>query len=127
MGIEPTPSAWKAEVLPLNYTRLYPPVVQPPLLDIYAVTLGYGYNMYKKWWRGVDSNHRRLSRQIYSLIPLATREPLPKSKRRSLSEIRPYVNSLRDLGIKTPAPAHYSNRNNYIVHLTAWRTANTSR
>jgi hypothetical protein len=21
MGIEPTPSAWKAEVLPLNYTR----------------------------------------------------------------------------------------------------------
>ncbi len=24
MGIEPTPSAWKAEVLPLNYTRLKP-------------------------------------------------------------------------------------------------------
>ena len=23
MGIEPTPSAWKAEVLPLNYTRTY--------------------------------------------------------------------------------------------------------
>ncbi len=23
MGIEPTPSAWKAEVLPLNYTRLF--------------------------------------------------------------------------------------------------------
>ena len=29
-----------------------------------------------KWWRGKDSNLRRLSRQIYSLIPLATREPL---------------------------------------------------
>ncbi len=28
------------------------------------------------WWRGLDSNQRRLSRQIYSLIPLATREPL---------------------------------------------------
>ena len=28
------------------------------------------------WWREVDSNHRRRSRQIYSLIPLATREPL---------------------------------------------------
>ena len=26
MGIEPTPSAWKAEVLPLNYTRQ----VKPP-------------------------------------------------------------------------------------------------
>ena len=25
MGIEPTPSAWKAEVLPLNYTRLAHP------------------------------------------------------------------------------------------------------
>jgi len=44
-----------------------------------------------------------------------------------LSEIRPYVNSLRDLGIKTPVLVHYSNRNNYIVRLTAWRTANTSR
>ena len=30
------------------------------------------------WWRGVDSNHRRRSRQIYNLIPLATREPLQK-------------------------------------------------
>ena len=31
MGIEPTPSAWKAEVLPLNYTRLIPSV--PVLLQ----------------------------------------------------------------------------------------------
>ncbi len=29
MGIEPTPSAWKAEVLPLNYTRVAP-VFGPP-------------------------------------------------------------------------------------------------
>ena len=28
------------------------------------------------WWRGEDLNLRRLSRQIYSLIPLTTREPL---------------------------------------------------
>ena len=28
------------------------------------------------WWRGEDSNLRRLSQQIYSLPPLATREPL---------------------------------------------------
>ena len=54
MGIEPTPSAWKAEVLPLNYTRV------------------------KNWWRGKDSNLRRQSRQIYSLIPLTAREPLRK-------------------------------------------------
>ena len=24
MGIEPTQSAWKAEILPLNYTRIWP-------------------------------------------------------------------------------------------------------
>ena len=52
-GIEPASSAWKAEVLPLNYTR-----------RITAL-----------WWWGKDSNLRRLSRQIYSLIPLTTREP----------------------------------------------------
>src|SRR5690606_19723644 len=28
------------------------------------------------WWRGKDSNLRRLCRQIYSLIPLTAREPL---------------------------------------------------
>ena len=55
MGIEPTPSAWKAEVLPLNYTRTSKPM---------------------RWWRGKDSNLRRQSRQIYSLIPLTAREPL---------------------------------------------------
>ena len=32
----------------------------------------------KRWWREKDSNLRRLSRQIYSLIPLAAREPLHK-------------------------------------------------
>ncbi len=56
MGIEPTLSAWKAEVLPLNYARIG-----------------------KSWWRGQDSNLRRLSRQIYSLIPLAAREPLQRA------------------------------------------------
>jgi hypothetical protein len=30
----------------------------------------------KLWWRGEDSNLRRLSQQIYSLPPLAAREPL---------------------------------------------------
>ncbi len=29
-----------------------------------------------RWWREKDSNLRRQSRQIYNLIPLATREPL---------------------------------------------------
>ena len=29
----------------------------------------------KRVWAGVDSNHRSVTRQIYSLLPLATREP----------------------------------------------------
>ena len=57
MGIEPTQSAWKAEILPLNYTRV--PTNKP-----------------NKNWRGKDSNLRRLSRQIYSLLPLTARVPL---------------------------------------------------
>ena len=30
----------------------------------------------RSWWRGKDSNLRRQSRQIYSLLPLTAREPL---------------------------------------------------
>jgi hypothetical protein len=50
MGIEPTPSAWKAEVLPLNYTRLMTLPRTPP--SSYLAT-----NLI--WWRGKDSNLRR--------------------------------------------------------------------
>ncbi len=33
-----------------------------------------------KWWRGLDSNQRRLSQRIYSPSPLATRAPLQNEK-----------------------------------------------
>ncbi len=33
-------------------------------------------HLQKTWWRGKDSNLRRLSQQIYSLPPLTAREPL---------------------------------------------------
>src|SRR3546814_4530251 len=42
-GIEPAQSAWKAEVLPLNYSR--PDGTEKRNTDC--------------WWREVDSNHRR--------------------------------------------------------------------
>ncbi len=35
------------------------------------------------WWRGKDSNLRRQSRQIYSLIPLTAREPLQINRKLS--------------------------------------------
>ena len=74
-GIEPASSAWKAEVLPLNYTRGFFPgttrhnasrsLVSNPWTPTFLVE-GGGFEPPK------------LSRQIYSLIPLATREPLRK-------------------------------------------------
>lgn len=69
MGIEPTLSAWKAGVLPLNYTRFQRTEDKPFNCLLPSVFL---------IWRGEDSNLRRLSRQIYSLIPLTAREPLHK-------------------------------------------------
>ena len=147
-GIEPASSAWKAEVLPLNYTRhvnlsASPPCLTPfcrdPLIEAFPPSCRDPLiEAFITWWRGVDysglrpspsgsppaaalcgaSSLRRtvwfeptpsrnfsfctilprsfdrgffclvegggfeppkLSRQIYSLIPLATREPLRKA------------------------------------------------
>ena len=46
-GIEPLHPAWKASVLPLNYTRTTP-----------RITL-QDYLKFIEWWRGKDSNFRR--------------------------------------------------------------------
>ncbi len=71
MGIEPTSSAWKAEVLPLNYTRKI----------LARGFTRFRHPLIKSWWRGQDSNLRRLSRQIYSLLPLTAWVPLRNSSR----------------------------------------------
>ena len=99
MGIEPTSSAWKAEVLPLNYTRnqntedkslkteLINRAHLPNLAASIVCFLPYvcwcspiPSSVFcpppSEWWRGEDSNLRRLSRQIYSLIPLTAWVPL---------------------------------------------------
>ena len=52
-GIEPPPSAWKAEVLPLNYTRLF---------FAYLIQVGGG---------GRIRTYEGINQQIYSLPPLA--------------------------------------------------------
>ncbi len=78
MGIEPTSSAWKAEVLPLNYTRrthLYEPGESAfnktwPLPEPANTDIDPASATWRKWWRGEDSNLRRLSQQIYSLPSL---------------------------------------------------------
>ncbi len=43
----------------------------------YSRVFYLGHHFETVWWRGEDSNLRRLSQQIYSLPPLAAREPLP--------------------------------------------------
>ena len=66
MGIEPTPPAWKAGVLPLNYARLTAERAQPSQEGSMR-------------WGWQDSNLRRLRHQIYSLAHLATLEHPPES------------------------------------------------
>ena len=101
MGIEPTSSAWKAEVLPLNYTRIVADSLQPArcrgfnclpntgLVIPIVLALIRGPVCRTRgplpstgnWWRGEDSNLRRHSQQIYSLPPLAAWVPLPKKRK----------------------------------------------
>src|SRR6185503_9891288 len=50
------------------------------------------YSRTQKWWRGKDSNLRRHRRQIYSLLPLATREPLLVSLHPIFLAIRSTIN-----------------------------------
>ena len=70
MGIEPTRSAWKADVLPLNYARegtvaeAVPGSGRPRRA---------GGARGRGGWGKQDSNLRRLCHQIYSLAPLAAR------------------------------------------------------
>lgn len=75
-GIEPASSAWKAEVLPLNYTRyeiqrtnrLKQANSDSPKSSITEAR-------FSKLVVGAGFEPAKLSRQIYSLIPLAAREP----------------------------------------------------
>ena len=83
MGIEPTWPAWKAGTLPLSYAR--PTNAERGTRNAerrkgtaaaFAVRSAFHIpRSALKWWSGEDSNLRRLSQQIYSLPPLATREP----------------------------------------------------
>ena len=77
MGIEPTPSAWKAEVLPLNYTRLASPV--PTETRAVPASLCPLLGLAPSSWPGGGGRIRTyegISRQIYSLLPLAAWVPL---------------------------------------------------
>ncbi len=69
-GIEPASSAWKAEVLPLNYTRQirFAPSLHLRICPSYARPVRGG--------GGRIRTYEGVSRQIYSLLPLAAWVPL---------------------------------------------------
>ena len=82
MGIEPTSSAWKAEVLPLNYTRRcfpHPPTSSPAPFSPPPRP--------SKWWRGKDSNLRRRKPADLQSAPVG-RLGTPPRKRAAYSDFR---------------------------------------
>ena len=99
MGIEPMPSAWKAEVLPLNYTRRWQP--QPASSD------PLGRSILSNSWElhcftdepsrfgggGRIRTYEGVSRQIYSLLPLAAWVPLRENEPRILISTAGGVNA----------------------------------
>ncbi len=95
MGIEPTQSAWKAGALPLSYTRITPPKNPRRVLR----SLGFIHLLMSSMTNRCQPSMRqrhplqqrigayggggrirtyvRVRGQIYSLLPLTTRPPLP--------------------------------------------------
>src|SRR5579862_4036837 len=75
MGIEPTSSAWKAEVLPLNYTRLTDVASESS-----AAHCSCRPRIRSPGGGGRIRTYEGVSRQIYSLLPLAAWVPLREKR-----------------------------------------------
>ena len=129
-GIEPASSAWKAEVLPLNHTRyiltsrrgislsghpnlkVKPGLIYKPLL-FHPAQLSK-LTQFLLMVEGGGFEPPKLTRQIYSLIPLATREPLRKAtycpyeahlcQPFPLIKLSTYISFVRTAEIWLPAP-----------------------
>src|SRR5215831_19099103 len=100
MGIEPTSSAWKAEVLPLNYTRADgAPLPAAPLS---------GPPSAPGWWRGKDSNLRRRKPADLQSAPVGRLGTPPQNEPRIVISGWRGVNAswpgicLRDEGLERP-------------------------
>src|SRR5687767_7768155 len=86
-GIEPSPPAWKAGALPLSYTRSARTGDrrEADAVEDRVVTRANAAGPtapWKTWWAEQDSNLRRLSRQIYSLVQLAALVSARRSRAR---------------------------------------------
>ena len=78
-GIEPASSAWKAEVLPLHNARIT--TLQVALINSKAALLLPSTGLTCLLVGGGGFEPPKLSRQSYSLIPLAAQESPPKNGR----------------------------------------------
>src|ERR1700721_3189786 len=101
MGIEPPGSAWKADVLPLNYTRT-------PL----EAKSQWHRTLFPAGGGGRIRTYEGISQQIYSLPPLAAWVPLLKMSRVFCGAghvVHTYLRDSRDLsaGSGHPAPGVY--------------------
>src|SRR5215467_10940813 len=72
-GIEPASSAWKAGVLPLNYSRL---MLQRTHSALHNLLISPAQLSKRAGGGGWIRTSVGVSQQIYSLPPLATRAPL---------------------------------------------------
>src|SRR4051812_4175612 len=77
MGIEPTSTAWKAEVLPLNYTRR---ATSKRLKPAEKLTRHPRPPLSLHGGGGRIRTYEGISRQIYSLLPLAAWVPLREQR-----------------------------------------------
>jgi hypothetical protein len=90
VGIEPTSSAWKAEVLPLNYTRQMPPprarrnLTPVPSAGIRTTDFACSLR-FPRGGGGRIRTFEGVSRQIYSLLPLTAWVP-HREKRAAYSD-----------------------------------------
>src|SRR5688572_11787350 len=77
-GIEPALVAWKATVLPLNYSRFGAafPLLQPLRFRRFD------------WWRKVDSNHRRHEPTDLQSVPFG-RLGIPPANEPGILTVRP--------------------------------------
>ena len=100
--IELASSAWKAEVLPLNYTRQ---LLLPNHCPNRRSLLSQPNSRPTKLVEGGGFEPPKLARQIYSLIPLATQEPL---RNEALNFAHESIRCQLNFGEKVPAPVLFA-------------------
>src|SRR5215469_12433818 len=88
MGIEPTSSAWKAEVLPLNYTR----ADRRPHLPASRIPRRL-LHPHREWRRGKDSNLRRRKPADLQSAPVGRLGTPPQNERRIVISLSRGVNA----------------------------------